>query len=160
MRSNPLVLWTLLFDVYQFALLLVVANGMFTGDLTAALLIIVVGMKLDTDLVSIAALLQTSVVNLSAPVKHPLQFFGCLLVRVNTILVGFDATSDVFEHHIHAHISDTAHAVRTRPEGTAPKLFLYFGKTLKQLWGGAFWSRSYRSEEHTSELQSHSDLVC
>ena len=48
---------------------------------------------------------------------------------------------DIFEHGIHAHISDTTHVVRTRPEGTAPKLFLYFGKTLKHFAGGRAFQR-------------------
>src|SRR5438105_11163104 len=31
---------------------------------------------------------------------------------------------EIFEHGIHAHISDTTHVGRTGPEGSAPKLFL------------------------------------
>ncbi|HXZ03253.1 MAG TPA: hypothetical protein VEH81_00390, partial [Ktedonobacteraceae bacterium] len=30
---------------------------------------------------------------------------------------------DICEHGIHAHISDTTHLVRTRPERTTPKIF-------------------------------------
>src|SRR5260221_5564879 len=29
-----------------------------------------------------------------------------------------------------------------------------------QFWGQTIWNPQCRSEEHTSELQSHSDLVC
>jgi hypothetical protein len=56
---------------------------------------------------------------------------------------------DLFEHGIHAPISDTTHVVRTKPEGTAPKLFLYFGKTLQHEAGGrAFQRRSNLRGSH------------
>src|SRR5436190_18274252 len=43
--------------------------------------------------------------------------------------------------------------------------FPQFGARAMSLWGGFWWDTGTekarrRSEEHTSELQSHSDLVC
>src|SRR5258708_32168714 len=68
MRSNVLVLWPLLFDVSQFAFLLVVANGVLSCELLTCLVIILVGMTPDGYLVGVAALLQPSVVEFSAPI--------------------------------------------------------------------------------------------
>ena len=47
MRSQLLIFWSKLFDVYQFAFLLVVANGMLTGQLLTRFVIVVVGMTPD-----------------------------------------------------------------------------------------------------------------
>src|SRR6266516_3994637 len=54
-------------------------------------------MTLDSQLVGVAAFLQTCVINFPAPVKHPVQFFGCVLVRVDSIFESFDAHERSFE---------------------------------------------------------------
>ena len=56
MRSNLLVLWSKLFDVYQFALLLVVADRVLSAELLASFLMVVVGMWPDRHLVGITTL--------------------------------------------------------------------------------------------------------
>src|SRR6266487_2766754 len=96
MGSNLLVLWPLLFDVHQFAFLLVVANRVLSGELLACLVIVVVGMTPDAYLVGIAALLQARVVEFATPIKHPLQFVGCMLVRVDAIFKRFDTHRTLF----------------------------------------------------------------
>src|SRR6266568_7859308 len=53
-------------------------------------------MTLDTHLVGIAAFLQPSIVEFAAPIKHPLQLFGCVFVRIDAILVGFHAHWTLF----------------------------------------------------------------
>src|SRR2546421_4035631 len=50
MSSDLLILWSLLFDVYQFTFLLVVANSILSRQLFARLIIVVVGMPLDSHL--------------------------------------------------------------------------------------------------------------
>ncbi len=91
MRGDVLILWSLLFDVYQFAFLLVVTDSVLTSELFASFFVIVAGMTPDGHLVSITAFLQSRIVQLAAPGQGPLQFFGCGFVRVDAILVGFDA---------------------------------------------------------------------
>src|SRR6266567_3421518 len=90
MRGNILVLWSLLFDGYQFAFLFIIPNSMLTSQLLATLLIVVVGMPLDRYLIGVAALLQARIIHLPASIQGPLQFFSCLLVRVNAIFERFD----------------------------------------------------------------------
>src|SRR5713226_6588374 len=91
MGGNLLVLWTKFFDLHQFALLLVVADGVLSRELLVCLVIVVARMTPNTHLVGVAALLQPCVVEFTAPVKHPLQFFGCLFVRIDAIFVSFHA---------------------------------------------------------------------
>src|SRR5260221_722494 len=84
MRSNLLVFWPKLLDVYQFAFLLVVAHRVFTGQLLAAFFVIVTRMTPHPHLVGVAALLEAGIVEFPAAIKHPLQFFSCSFVRIDT----------------------------------------------------------------------------
>src|SRR5947209_16730600 len=77
MRSNLLVFWPKLLDVYQFAFLLVVAHRVFTGQLFAALFVIVARMTPHPHLVCRLLLLKNNIVKFPAVIKHPLQFFSC-----------------------------------------------------------------------------------
>src|SRR5260370_5530676 len=96
MRSNLLVLLPLLFDVHQFTFLLVVANGVLSGDVFAGFLGIIIGMSPHPYLVGVAALLHPGIVKLSAPVKHPLQFSRGVFVRVNTVFERFNTHRTLF----------------------------------------------------------------
>ena len=100
MGANLLILWSQLFDIDQCAFLRVVANGMLMSELCAGFLVLIVRMAPDPHLVGVAALLQASIVKLSAPIKCPLQFFGCCCIRVDAIFESLDAHRTLFLRYL------------------------------------------------------------
>ena len=69
---------------------------------------------------------------------------------------------EICEHGIHAPISDTTHVVRTRPQGTAPKLFLYFGKTLQHEASGRAIQRvsNLRGSHRWGSTEKEMHMIC
>src|SRR5947207_14722026 len=83
-------------------------------------------------------------------------------IRCLSLFVNHTATTEIYTLSLHDALPISAHSTdrqRSRRRYRLRKPWRRRPPTFRQLSGPPLKPR-YRSEEHTSELQSHSDLVC
>src|SRR6185437_8651805 len=91
LRMNILVLWPDRFDFREMCRLPVIRDGVFLYEKFARRFIIVVGVPLHHHFIGISTLLESSIVKLSCPIQGPLELLFLLFIRVQSVLVGFQA---------------------------------------------------------------------